>query len=489
MRSTVGILALPWLAALVAGDVNTVPPALRGKPVSVGNQLTADRGMTDSSKIVSTVSTVQQKGGASDSTPPNNPVPNTSVTVIDGSITKKTVQNLVHSTAWSNGKRSTGVRSSYTQVFSGTANKDAAVEGTAYLTYTLVPNNTYNTDACLDYCDRTVGCAFVNLYYEFNNHLLDHVFEEKSNLKCVAYGDIHTANEKTNWGGQQSEPAPAPLTYIQQSSGFAITSLASPETPDGYDLVFGPTDGANNAPGYMGFAFLDRYDVAACAQLCNTRSPDPVGGACLYFNIWRALVKDVPTTYTCAMYYFPTGQSTAVNYGQGDLKVTFSRGYRRESYVVDGGFEGYNGCIEFCYTDSYWNWVGTSPVNGTLDATIFHYPEYAHFGQGVGLLGSALNYDRFSGTLSPRHSLYTVPGHQYQIAFFHSSSFSGPDYEAKAFVDIMWNAKVVATIRPGYEGWTFYSFIVTAVGNDALAFHGGAAPAWSFIDDVFLFKV
>lgn len=90
---------------------------------------------------------------------------------------------------------------------------------------------------------------FVNLYYEFNNELLDHVFQEHSNLKCVAYADVHTANEKTNWGGQQSLSPPAPLTYIQQSSGYALTALADPPTPDGYDLVFGPTDGANNAPG------------------------------------------------------------------------------------------------------------------------------------------------------------------------------------------------------------------------------------------------
>lgn len=52
---------------------------------------------------------------------------------------------------------------------------------------------------------------------------------------------------------------------------------------------------------YMGFAFLDKYDVNACAQLCNTRNADPNGGACQYFNIWRALVNGIPTTYTCSM--------------------------------------------------------------------------------------------------------------------------------------------------------------------------------------------
>lgn len=51
----------------------------------------------------------------------------------------------------------------------------------------------------------------------------------------------------------------------------------------------------------MGFAFIDKYDVNACATLCNNRDPDPKGGKCQYFNIWRALVKGVPTTYTCSM--------------------------------------------------------------------------------------------------------------------------------------------------------------------------------------------
>ena len=51
----------------------------------------------------------------------------------------------------------------------------------------------------------------------------------------------------------------------------------------------------------MGFVFLDKYDVEACAQQCNSRGADPNGGACQYFNIWRALVNGVPTTYTCSM--------------------------------------------------------------------------------------------------------------------------------------------------------------------------------------------
>jgi hypothetical protein len=68
-----------------------------------------------------------------------------------------------------------------------------------------------------------------------------------SNLKCAVYGDTHTAVEKTNFGGQ--DLGGGGLTYIKNSSGWSKAELVVPTTPDGYELVFGPTGGANNAAG------------------------------------------------------------------------------------------------------------------------------------------------------------------------------------------------------------------------------------------------
>ena len=45
----------------------------------------------------------------------------------------------------------------------GPSDRNAAVEGTVYLTYTLVPNATYNVDTCLDYCDRSNITVCVDL--------------------------------------------------------------------------------------------------------------------------------------------------------------------------------------------------------------------------------------------------------------------------------------------------------------------------------------
>lgn len=87
---------------------------------------------------------------------------------------------------------------------------------------------------------------FANIYYELNNPGLE---EQTSNLKCAVYADTHSAAEKLNFGGQQLAPPPAGLTFIQDSSGYSAKTLVDPVAPDGYELVFGPLNGANNAPG------------------------------------------------------------------------------------------------------------------------------------------------------------------------------------------------------------------------------------------------
>jgi len=47
----------------------------------------------------------------------------------------------------------------------------------------------------------------------------------------------------------------------------------------------------------------------------------------------------------------------------------------------------------------------------------------------------------------------------------------------------------VSTLHPGYTNWEFFSFTVVGAGNDVLAFHGGKAPAWSFLDDVAVYQL
>ncbi|KAK7018361.1 hypothetical protein R3P38DRAFT_2715610 [Favolaschia claudopus] len=489
-------LAALLISTQAATTPTITPPGHKGLP----NQPIADisHPTTDNAAIVQAVTEVDQKTAPPIDAAPNINIAPTVVTAIDGTITNTTVDAVAPPTDRSDSRkkreRKFGRRAvpKFEKIFDGLpqGQHDASVEGTAYLTYTVVNNATYNVQACLDWCAGIDGCVFVNVYQEFNNYLLDFVFGEKSNLKCAAYGDIHTAAEKTNFGGQASYPQvgneTVPLTFMTQSSGWGLNTLVDPDTPDGYDLV-GQFKGANNAPGYMGFSFLDKYDVNACAQLCNGRGVDPNGGGCAYFNIWRAVVDGTPTTYTCSMYYLVADASTAVNFGQGNLIVTLSRGYARKDLLPDGGFEGYTDCDEFCLTESYANWIGTSPSGGSYDASIFYFEAYAHTGHGSALLGAAFDEDADVGTLSPAQPIKTESGANYVIQCFMSSAFSGQQLEAQAKVDIMWNGQRVGGVS-GFQEYAFVQASAVGTGSDKLAFVGGSAPAWTFIDDCHIYK-
>lgn len=125
------------------------PPAHRGTPGRAS--ASHDKVKTDSRKIADTARVVDQKSGAGSDARPDMPVANTSVTAVDGQVVGNGTGSgtvLV--------KRDAGA---YEQVFAGLMGRDAAVQGTAYLTYTLVNNATYDVDDCLAFCDRTPGCG------------------------------------------------------------------------------------------------------------------------------------------------------------------------------------------------------------------------------------------------------------------------------------------------------------------------------------------
>jgi hypothetical protein len=162
--------------------------------------------------------------------------------------------------------------------------------------------------------------------------------------------------------------------------------------------------------------------------------------------------------------------------------VTYSRGYARKTVLPDGGFEGYTACDDFCFTASYSNWIGTSPANGDLDATIFFFTPYAHNGHGSALLGAAFGDDALTGTLKPANPLTTKNGVAYVVQCFMASAFSGPQLEAPAKVDILWNGVRVGGVS-GFSNYAFVQASVVGTGSDLLSFVGGSAPAWTFIDD------
>ncbi|KAJ4479929.1 hypothetical protein J3R30DRAFT_2558330 [Lentinula aciculospora] len=451
---------------------------------------------TDFDGITFALFRIDQKTGIIGDAFPDSPPASTMATSLDGEMLNPTVLISRNPSPRVRNFEPQVLRDStsdYVQIFSGTGtgpdDRDASIVGLAYLAYTLVSNSTYNVDECLSFCDSTIGCVFVNLYYEHNNPLLDYVLPQRSNLKCVAYGDVHLPQAKLNFGYQStSDTIKGPGIHIQQSTGWARRLYSNPSTPDGYEALSN-LDGANDAPGYMDSVFLTHYDVDACAAVCNNWTPDDVGGSCKYFNIWRAVVGVTPIAYTCSVYYVSADPSTAVYRGQGNLTVTESRGYMRKTHILDGGFEGYT-CDDptttFCFTHTTNAWLASSIWEGYYDASIFHYKPYAHSGHSVAVLGSAFGYDDYPGTLTVASSLSTEPGVIYTIELFHSRS--GEDREVNGFVEVYWNADLVGIIYPGYSQWDYYQFEVIGRGNDELDLRGGRAPTYDFIDDIFVMR-
>ncbi|TFK73173.1 hypothetical protein BDN72DRAFT_876060 [Pluteus cervinus] len=260
-----------------------------------------------------------------------------------------------------------------------------------YLSSYSVPwLDSYDLAACEAFCDRITTCMFVDLFYEFNSDAA-----HNPQIKCTAYGDVHSAAEKTNFGGQRLLPPPAGKSYIQQSVGYASGSLADPPVPDGYEFVFGPTN---------------------------------VYGFC------------VPRQH-----YVPTDAST--NTGQGNLQVTYSRGYKRITYLPDGSFESYIDC-DGCWTLVNPNWLPTSPPGGDFDAELFYRPAWAHTGHSFAILASGFGSGAFAGTLTPKAPLNTVAGKQYLITFFQQSM--GLDSQ-DAVAEVQWNGATVLTINLGFQ--------------------------------------
>jgi hypothetical protein len=161
------IFTVSWkfltLLCIPAAITTIVPPCSQGQWDDPSYTPTNGT-YTDTSNITSTVYIVYQKAGATEDASPNQPVADTAVTAVDGIVTEAGTNS---ATRRSFLKRSEGFAkrspSDFELVFYGTGtglnDRDASVEGTAYLTYSLVSNATYNVDDCLAECDQVETCG------------------------------------------------------------------------------------------------------------------------------------------------------------------------------------------------------------------------------------------------------------------------------------------------------------------------------------------
>jgi hypothetical protein len=152
--------------AFVLNNFNTaatalVPPTQQGSPNATTSAITPPT--PDNNLIAQTASQVDQKTAPPVDVPPNADIPPTSVTAIDGTVTNTTIAAV--SAANSTRRRDVGRlgkrQSGFEKIFDGlpAGQHDASIQGTAYLTYTVVNNATYNVQACLDWCAGIDECG------------------------------------------------------------------------------------------------------------------------------------------------------------------------------------------------------------------------------------------------------------------------------------------------------------------------------------------
>ncbi|TFK58154.1 hypothetical protein BDN72DRAFT_722058, partial [Pluteus cervinus] len=103
---------------------------------------------------------------------------------------------------------------------------------------------------------------------------------------CALYSQVHSAADKTNFGGQLLYPDLG-KTFKQDSTGWALETPPTPNTPAGFQLVFGPVTAQTSSPQALNSADLATYDVQTCANICTNQPADPTYGLCKFFNIYR----------------------------------------------------------------------------------------------------------------------------------------------------------------------------------------------------------
>lgn len=176
------LLSLTSLSVLIAATNASKPSPEAVLASSGATPADPSSSVTDSSLIASTAQNVDQTSSVPSNTPPSQSVASTTVTATDGDIASNATasRRSLAPESWiprqNKGNVVLASRSNadYVQVFGPATNgPDASIQGTAYLTYRLVSNSTYNIDACLNACSSTAGCVFANLYYEYNNPLYD----------------------------------------------------------------------------------------------------------------------------------------------------------------------------------------------------------------------------------------------------------------------------------------------------------------------------
>ncbi|KAJ7690915.1 hypothetical protein B0H14DRAFT_3175732 [Mycena olivaceomarginata] len=436
------------LAALLLLPLSS-HPVIKVPPTSLSTTYPRLRPTND--LIAQTVGQVDQKTAPPVDAPPNADVPPTGVTAIDGTITNSTIAEVSagNSARRRNAGRFGKRQSGFKKIFDGKPadQKDASIEGTAYLTYTVVPQLDLQRDACLNWAAKIDGCVFVNLYYEFNNDPSSTMSSARS-----------LTSKKTNFGGQAILPSsrqragPSDLYHSKQRLR-ASTASSTPTRLMVMSLSSGLLVVPTTLPGTWASLSIEKYDVDACAALCNGLLPSSPMNPPPSIRPRRPRRDPLPRIP-------PQGPA-----------------HRRR-------FEGYTPPAA-TYASPPRTSTGSAPAPLAATSTPRSSSSPTTHTTATALPSSARPSRRQQGW-HPRARSGTPhdAGAHYVVQAFVSSAFSGPDLEAAAKIEILWNGQSVASKTGFTSGYVFVEASVVAAGNDKLSFAAALRLRWTFIDDV-----
>ncbi|KAK8191597.1 hypothetical protein IWZ00DRAFT_285769 [Phyllosticta capitalensis] len=231
----------------------------------------------------------------------------------------------------------------------GFQNLKGSLQMMGYLTVKSL--DTYDTQACANYCDNEPLCMGFDIYYERDPAANTTCSPGKNPdsitfIGCTLYGFHVNASLATNTGQWRDNFQ----VVITASNGYNKVGVKHPGIYDNIpgfskpvelgnasiDALFWPpavfdsvdAAGNNKLYTYMGMRSLQQpYDARVCASICsaqtaaNKNSPDKQTGTympCNFFTAYVLAKNDVPVGLQCAFYMLPWNTTYATNTGYYD---------------------------------------------------------------------------------------------------------------------------------------------------------------------------
>ncbi|KAK3068297.1 hypothetical protein LTR53_014255 [Teratosphaeriaceae sp. CCFEE 6253] len=257
-------------------------------------------------------------------------------------------------TAFSDAATSAVTPAGYTLAYSNQAGSSEGVYG--YMGYSVLA--VYDVAECTSRCDKIVGCASVNVYFE-----RDPSVDPSSTCsnpasttyaKCVYYGGPVTKSSATNLGQWRNDFH----VVIAGSNGYVNKSI---DTPPGYTGPVSLGNAAINAPldcgkhdTYMGVKIFTAgpFDAGLCAAACSSQSKynlahppkNGVAQTCQFFNTYVLYNGTKSVGQYCSLYNETWPASYATNVGQWRGSNHFTIGYSYTFSNTTGGADQPSGC-------------------------------------------------------------------------------------------------------------------------------------------------